>query len=96
MSKFKEVFADMLEYNQDVFNSFRKIHELYTSDPQRYQTEFNQEGEQVLRIIRRYENILCGKSESGRYGKFSSSLSDKFWQEIRTTFPQIDKVGLLS
>lgn len=83
----------MLEYNKDLFDSFRDIHSQYELDPLAMQSLFNQEGEKVLRVIRRYENILCGKSEGGKYGKFSSTLSEKFWGEIRLFFPHIDSVG---
>lgn len=93
MIKYKQVFSEMLEYNKDLFSSFRDIHSQYEIDPESIQVRFNTEGEKVLRVIRRYENILCGKSESGKYGKFSSTLSDKFWTEIRLHFPLIDSVG---
>ncbi len=85
----------MIEYNKEVFTDFKKLHDKFQEDPKEYQSEFNNEGEKILRIIRRYENILCGKSESGKYGKFSSSLSDKFWNEVRIHFPKIDAVGTL-
>lgn len=96
MAKYTEVIKDMLEYNKDLFESFRVLEEKYNDDPATYQVEFNSEGEKVLRVVRRYENILCGKSESGRYGKFSSNLSEKYWQEIRRLFPHIDSVGVMS
>jgi len=96
MSKYKQVISEMFEYNKDLFTSFKKIHDQYQLDPHKMRGEFNLEGEKVLRVIRRYENILCGKSESGKFGKFSTSLSDKFWQEIRSHFPSIDAVGSLS
>ena len=95
MTKNKEVVNDMIEYNKEVFTDFKKLHDKFQEDPKEYQSEFNNEGEKILRIIRRYENILCGKSESGKYGKFSSSLSDKFWNEVRIHFPKIDAVGTL-
>jgi hypothetical protein len=95
MTKYKEVVNDMIEYNKEVFTDFKKLHDKFQEDPKEYQSEFNNEGEKILRIIRRYENILCGKSESGKYGKFSSSLSDKFWNEVRIHFPKIDAVGTL-
>lgn len=96
MAKYNQVIKEMLEYNHDLFVSFKHLHQKYTEDPQTFQEEFNTEGEKVLRVIRRYENILCGKSESGKYGKFSTSLSEKYWQEIRTLFPKIDSIGVLS
>lgn len=96
MAKYTEVIQDMLEYNKEVFDAFRELHDKYVSDPKTYQEEFNTEGEKVLRIIRRYENILCGKSESGKYGKFSTTLSEKYWEAIRRLFPKIDAVGQIS
>jgi len=93
MTKYKQTVSDMLEYNHELFSSFKVIHDQYMEDPESNKEEFNQEGEKVMRIIRKYENILCGKSESGKYGKFSSNLSDKFWDEIRIHFPKIDFVG---
>jgi hypothetical protein len=95
MVKYKEVISDMLEYNKEEFLTFKKLHDLYVDDPKQYQAAFNEEGEKILRIIRRYENILCGKSESGKYGKFSTTLSDKFWNEVRIHFPKIDAIGTL-
>jgi len=95
VTKYKEVVQDMFEFNKDLFNEFKKLHKLYEVDPKKYQSEFNNEGEKNLRIIRRYENILCGKSESGKFGKFSTTLSEKFWNEIRIHFPKIDSVGSL-
>lgn len=93
MTKYKQTVADMLEYNHDLFSSFKVLHDRYVEDPESVKEEFNREGEKVLQIIRKYENILCGKSESGKYGKFSTSLSEKFWNEVRVHFPKIDFVG---
>ncbi len=45
-------------------------------------------------IIRRYENMLCGLAEGGKYGKFSNRTADKFWEYIRRFLPKIDAVGL--
>lgn len=96
MIKYKEVIKDMLEYNHDEFLAFKKLHDAYADDPTHYQEQFNREGEKILRIVRRYENILCGKSESGKFGKFSANLSEKFWAELRVHFPHIDKVGTIN
>lgn len=96
MAKYNQVIKEMLEYNHDLFVAFKDLHKRYSDDPASFQAEFNTEGEKILRIIRRYENILCGKSENGKYGKFSTSLSEKYWQEIRTLFPKIDSIGVMS
>lgn len=93
MVKYKEVLSEMLEIHHDLFTSFKKIHDKFATDPKAYQKQFNEEGQDVLRVIQKWENILCGKSESGKYGKFSSKLADKFWGEIRLHFPMIGKIG---
>lgn len=83
----------MLEYNEALFDSFKKVHDEYATDPSLAKEAFNTQGEKVLRVIRRYEDELCGKSEGGRYGKFSTNLSQKFWDEVRINFPKIDYIG---
>lgn len=94
MPKYKQYFDDMLEIHHDLFELFKQVHDKFALEPDKFRKEFNTEGEKILAIIRRYENQLCGKSESGKYGKFSPNLSDKFWQEIRTYFPKIDEIGV--
>lgn len=84
----------MYASHQELFDAFSEIHAKYTIDPQRYQEEFNVEGEKILPIIRKYENLLCNTSESSRYGKFSSNLADKFKDEIRKHFSRIDFIGI--
>ena len=93
-SKHQQYFQDMLENHQELFDNFKVIHQKYERDPKTYQKEFNQEGEKIVSIIRRYENLLCSHSEGGKYGKFSSKLSDKFWETVRKYFPKIDFVGV--
>ncbi len=91
--KYKQYFIDMCQTNQDLFDSFKKIHDQYALEPKQYQKEFNTEGEKVLAIIRRMDNQLCSQSEGGKYGRYASNLSDKFWTEVRIYFPKIDFVG---
>lgn len=85
----------MLEQNKALFDEFKLIHDKFAEDQDTYRKEFNEKGQDVLRIVQRYENILCGKSEGGRYGKFSSNLSEKFRSQLRGQFPFIDQVGML-
>ena len=93
MVKYKQQVQDMLEVHQDVFKQFKEIHDKYVADPKVWQETFNEEGIKVLPIINRWENNLCARSESGKYGKFSSNLADKFWSEIKIHFPKIDFIG---
>lgn len=94
MTKHQQYFQDMLENHKELFDNFKKIHGDYAKDAKKWQKEFNEEGEKVLAIIRRYENLLCAHSESGKYGKFSTNLADKFWEAVRKYLPKIDFVGL--
>jgi len=93
MPKYQQYFQEMIEYNKELFNEFKTIHDEYLQNPKEYQEALNNKGEKVLRIIRRYENMLCGKSENSGYGKFSTGLSDKFWGLIRNYLPRIDDIG---
>src|SRR5579872_6048348 len=94
MTKSQQYFQDMMENHKDLFDAFKVTHDRYLTDPKKYQQNLNELGEEELQIIRRYENMLCNQSEGGKYGKFSSKLSDTFWGYIRGQFPKIDAVGL--
>lgn len=94
MTKSQQYFQDMLDYNKESFGAFMQVCEKYESDPKKYQDDFNEEGEKVLTIIRKYENLLCNTSESGKYGKFSSKTADTFWGFVRKAFPKIDFIGM--
>ena len=85
----------MIEAHKDIFDSFKEIHDKYAQDPKKWQEEFNEEGQKVQIIIKRWENNLCSKSEGSKYGKFSQNLSEKFWNEIRIIYPKIDFVGMI-
>ncbi len=95
MTKSQEYFQDMMENHKEIFNKFQTIHDKYLSDPKKFQAEFNEKGEEIMTIIRRYETLLCGKAESSRFGKFSSKTAETFWKYIKAKFPQIEAVGLI-
>jgi len=84
----------MLKDYDEFFAKFKTIHDKYQEDPGTWKDEFNQTGLKALRIIRRYENALCSRTENTGFGKFSENLSDKFWEEVRLNFPLIDEVKL--
>ena len=94
MTKYQKYFNQMLEDNKKLFKDFESVHNHYVLEPQKYQEEFNQVGQPVVEVIKEYENRLCGHSEKGIYGKFSSSLAEKFWDLIRRKYPKIDFVGI--
>ena len=94
MTKYKEYVKRMIDLNKAAFAEFESIHDKYVLDSQSNQSEFNRTGDKILAIIREWEQKLCLQSEKGGYGKFTSNLSEKFWEEIRKTFPLIDQVGV--
>lgn len=93
MTKYQEYFKKMLDENQELFASFREIHDEYMRNSS-VQEEYNQAGKPVLEIIKEYEDRLCSRSESG-YAAFSGNLADKFWAEVRREFPMVDRIGII-
>jgi len=93
MSKYQKYFQQMLEENKELFDQFKRIHDKYLQDDVKYQDEFNEIGKDVVEVIRKYELMLCSKSEGGQYCKYASTLADKFWTEVRRVYPRIDFVG---
>lgn len=94
MTKSQQYFQDMLEYNKELFDEFKDVHDRFTRDETKWKDAFNEVGERVLVVVRKYENLLCSHSESGKYGKFSDKTADTFWKYIRGAFPKIDFIGV--
>ncbi len=94
MIKYKQQVQDMLAVHEELFKNFKKIHDEYEKDPKKWQAVFNEKGLEIIPIVQRWENSLCSKSESGKYGKFSSNLADKFRTEVKVHFPLIDHIGM--
>ena len=84
----------MIEDNRDLFLDFKEIHDKFTEDPESFKDEFNEKGKVLVEIIREYELKLTAQQNRGQYSKFSSNLSDKFWDQIRSFLPRIDFVGV--
>lgn len=95
MVKYKEYYNKMVSENKDIFDNFTKLHFEYSIDQDKYQEKFNEEGSEVLDIIRDYENRLCSNTERGMYNKYSGGLAEKFQNLIRSHFPLIDHIGLV-
>ena len=96
MTKYKEYVGRMLENNKELFDGFRELHDRYALDQEKYQEEFNKEGEKVSVVIREWEDKLCRQSEKAGYASFTSSLAEKFQSEVKKVFPLIDHVGLIT
>lgn len=95
MTKYKEYVERMLENNKELFADFRKLHDKYASDQEKYQEEFNEEGEKVSVVIREWEGKLCRQSEKAGYGSYTSGLAEKFQAEVKKVFPLIDHIGII-
>lgn len=94
MQKYQQFYDLMIENNKDLFDTFKQVHDAFVLAPDVNRARFNVLGSEVLDVIRDWERRLCGKSESGQYGKFSSGLAQRFWDTIRKTYPKIDFVGI--
>jgi len=97
MTKYREFFQNMVSENKTLFDEFRKIHDKYhtSDDPDSLQKDFNRIGEQVMLLIREWEDRLCGRSEKGQFSAFTGKLAEKFQEEVRREFPAIDRVGII-
>lgn len=94
MTQYRKIYQEMYEANKELFDNFLDIHNEYAADPQKWQKIFNEYGKEVVEVMREYERKLCTRMGSGMYSKFSANLADKFWAEIKKTFPKIDFVGV--
>jgi hypothetical protein len=93
MTKYQKFFQEMVEQNQELFDSFKKIHDGYLEDPKKWRDQFNELGRDIQDIVRDYEDRLCRSSENSGYGRYTTDLSNKFQQEVKKLFPKIDYVG---
>lgn len=94
MTKFKEYFQRMIEQNKKEFESFRVIHDEYALNPDINQEKYNQEGKEILKIIKEWESKLCHQQEK-KYSQYTGNLAEKFMDEVRKEFPMIDHIGII-
>lgn len=95
MTKYKEYLNKMLEENKEIFDKFAKLHLDYSLEEEKYQDEFNREGEKILKIVHEWEDKLCKQSEKAGYSSYTGGLSEKFQAEVRAHFPLIDHIGII-
>lgn len=96
MTKFKDYYNRMVADNKPAFDKFTSLHFEYSTDQEKFQDEFNHEGEAILKIIHEWEDKLCSQSEKAGFGSFTGNLAEKFQDEVRSHFPLIDHVGIIS
>jgi len=94
-AKYLQYFQLMKEKNEDLFVEFSKVHDLYLTDPNKYQADFNEAGRDVVDAVRDWDRRLCSTVGKGQFSQYSQKLSEKFWDEVRKHFSEIDKVGLI-
>ena len=92
MPKYRECFREMISLHEDKFASFKELHDKYDLDQKKWQQDFNEQGKEVVEIIREWEQKLCGKMERGDKAVYSARLAEKFWGEVKAFFPMIDYV----
>lgn len=80
--KYKKHYEEMIEYNEEVFRALKEL--------DRKSQEFKEIQRKAVRIVHQYENALCNRTESTKFSKFSTGLSDKFMEEVRRDYPEID------
>lgn len=94
MRQYQLIYQTMIDENKSLFAAFHSVHERYVANPITVQEEFNTVGRELQNVIHDYERRLCGKTESGQFGKFSHNLSEKFRELLRKDFPKIDYIGV--
>lgn len=95
-TKYKEYFDRMIQTNKVKFDNFNKLYNEYIKDQDNLQDQYNKQGKEILAIIREWENKLCSQTEKAGFGNYSANLSEKFWTEVRKTYPLIDYIGVIS
>jgi hypothetical protein len=95
MTKYKEYFDRMVSENKEAFDRFTQKHFEYSTDQNKYQEEFNKEGEAILVIIKEWEDKLCSQSEKAGFANYTGNLAEKFQDEVKSHFPLIDHIGIV-
>lgn len=93
-TRYKEAYEQMIHDNKQAFDDFQLIHDAYALNELQNQEEFNEKGKVVMGIIRKYEDILCKRSEVNGFGEYTVKLAEKFQNEVRKHFPKIDQIGI--
>lgn len=94
--KYKKYYQLMTDQNEKLFDKFEEINNEFAvnSKSRLVATKFHKVGFEVVDIARFWERKLCSGMERGKNATYSDKLADKFWNEIRKRFTQIDLVGV--
>lgn len=96
ITKYKKYYTLMTEQNKKLFDEFEIVNNEYEMNNKSRitATKFHKIGLEVVDVVRFWERKLCSGMERGNNSVYSDKLADKFWNEIRTRFSQIDMVGV--
>src|SRR4030042_272000 len=97
-SKYKKLFEQAWEGHKELFQKFFILNGDYADSQKRLQLEdeFQEVGKTVKDILIQCENELCRHMEKSEHRKYSTTLADKFWDEVRKYFKYIDQVGVVT
>lgn len=96
MTKYKKYFQEMFDQNQELFVTFKEVHDGYQTDRKHWSARFHTQGAPVVEVIREWERRLCSGMERGKNSVYSSKLAEKFWGEVKNYLPLIERVGVKS
>jgi len=95
-TKYKKYYDLMTNQNEKLFDKFDGVNNEFAINPKSRltATKFHKLGFEVVDIVRFWERKLCSGMEKGNNSVYSDKLADKFWNEVRGRFSQIDMVGV--
>lgn len=82
LPKYKRQYEEMVESNQEIFTALK-------NSPKNSE-EFMSAQRAALRLVRKHEDALCKRTENTKFTNFSTNLADKFMEEVRANYPEID------
>lgn len=91
-AKYVLVFRQMLQENDQFLKEFKDIHDKFQNNNNSFRELFNKKGEEFLKIVANYQQVLCGRAEM--QGHATNSLSTKFWELVKQIFPEADEIGV--
>ncbi len=92
--KYKKYYQLMSEQNVALFDTFQVIHDGFVVDPDQWSDKFHTFGRDVVDVMRFWERKLCAGMERGVHAQYSNRVAEKFWEEIKKRFSQIELVGV--
>ena len=93
-ARYQQAIKEMYQEYQELFDSFRPIHDAFALNQEANKDRFNLIGKEVLKAVQETERKLCSKTEGGMYSKYSMQLADKFRAALQKDFPKIFKIGM--